>query len=180
MSKDKDAVVEASSDPGTEAADGGLVEMRSGSGSTVTQVKAKLGKGTISAHVFAVAALLASAGNLVHGNDQQVTHVITRDDSITEAAYEQLRTSIEKQGKQLEATQSDVVALRNFLAGYLQASKPAVAQPRAGASSKAAGDIAKLLPKAGKRPPPPAPPSYQDVKAQAVDESPLQVETKKK
>ena len=179
MGDDKDKAVEAVDSEAS--AEGGEIELRPGVGdhAGVTKVKAKIGKGTISAHVFARAALLTSAGNLVHGGDQEVTHVITRDDSITESAYEQLRVSIEKQGGALEETQEDVVALRNFLAGYLQASQLAKAPPRPGSTAKPVAEVAKLLPKADKPKPPPAPPSYSDVRQQAVDEPPLQIETKK-
>ncbi len=179
MGDDKDKVVEAVD--GEESAGGGQIELRPGSGDTlgVTKVKTKIGKGTISAHVFALAALLTSAGNLIHGNEQQVTHVITRDDSITESAYEQLRVSIKNQSTALEKTQDDVLSLRNFLAGYLQASQLSKAPTRPGATAKPVEAVAKLLPKADKPLPPPSPPAYSDVRQQAVDEPPIQVETKK-
>ena len=168
---DKGKVVAAASAPELEQA----VEQAAELAKTTKQ---KMGKGTISAHVFAVAALVASVGDLVHGDDSQVTHVITRDDSITEEAYETLRTSIEDQGKQIEKTQDDVIGLRNFMAGYLQASQLAKTPPRPGTTAKPAEELSKLLPKADKPKPPPAPPSYQDVRQDAVDEPPIRVEKK--
>jgi hypothetical protein len=69
--------------------------------------------------------------------------------------------------------------MRNFLAGYLQASSLAKSPPRPGTTAKPVDEVAKLLPKADKPPRPAPPPSYQDVRDDAVDEPPVQVETKK-
>jgi hypothetical protein len=171
--KGKDEAVEAASAPELDEAVEAAAEL-----AKVT-VKQKMGKGTISAHVFAVAALVASVGDLLHGDDAKITHVITRDDSITEEAYETLRGSIEDQAAQIEKTQDDVLAMRNFLAGYFQASPLANMPARPGTTVKPSEAIAKLLPKADKPPPPMPPPSYQDVRDEAVDEPPVQVDTKK-
>jgi hypothetical protein len=137
--------------------------------------KAKIGKGTLSAHLFAVAALVASIGQLVHGGDDTVTHVVTRDDNITQQAYEEIRSHAEKQDEQVKQLSEDMVAMRNFMAGFLQALKsPTASRPKPAAS------VEKLLPPVRTAEPRPAPlPAYHDIAQKAGGLGPPEVRTSK-
>lgn len=125
--------------------------------------KIKASKGTVAANIFAIAALLGSAGNFVYGGQDRISTIITKEDNITEAAYDKLRTAIEEQSEAVEQSQKDIVGLRNFMAGYMQA-----IQASRSVQSKPAASAAKLLPPVRKPDPKPELPNYGDVKYEAA------------
>jgi hypothetical protein len=124
---------------------------------------AKGAKGTIAAVLFALAALIGSIGNFVYGSQDRVSTIITKDDNITEAAYEKLRSAIDDQAEALRKSQEDVAALRNFMAGFMQA-----VQSNRGSAPRPLASVEALLPPARKPEPKASLPNYGDVKYEAA------------
>lgn len=119
-------------------------------------------KGTIAAVLFALAALIGSIGNFVYGGEDRVSTIITKEDNITEAAYEKLRTAIDNQSEAVRRNQEDVLALRNFMAGFMQA-----VQTSRSVAARPAASVVALLPPV-RKPEPEAPlPNFGDVKYEA-------------